>query len=613
MANRVYIAMLLLVAGCGTDEGAQCDRCRGDEVCVQDACVNWQDSPLSVDFALVYDEANPRRIVCTVAEGGFPRAFVDSLRFDFGDGFSGYGEDIGHVYARPGVYRVALEVRLQGYRIVGASKTAVIPEADGSDPAPRVSFTIDDLPAYLNGTEPYASDNGTPNDPDDDFTAAFNLLLPQTGFAVDLALLDTPGAAIDPSSIRLTADVALGDGGVPAQTDVSEQLVFDPVSDGVVRRARWVVDAAHAFPEGRATLTLTAADSGGGMHMHPIAFDVVELTPARDPFDRPMVWLFRFDQDHFTNTPGTDGRIIDSVAGADGEADFLQELRLIGAQGADAEANAIYLGWIVDAIVAEAYRYYQIGPDGVPHGGIELAIYRNGATGAPDPADFAVDGEFSMMRFGGAFNGFLGFSGFSWHNEVRVDDSTAGRGIATGSILDATVNTATLAAEFWGIMPGLGTPVGEHEHDAAALADTFDRYDLDNDPAIVSRYDELSRVARLIAVGIGAVTAHEMGHAMGLMPDEPPPVGFFGGRGDVSFINADFTNSHHADFPAVNLMQAGGNPLASLTEALETIEFPSDYDLVQVAVMAALENRLSPYSLAYFRRQLTYADVPVGP
>lgn len=560
----------------------------------------WTESPLSVDFELAYDDADARRVVCTVEAGGFPRAFVDSLRFDFGDGTSGYGEQIGHTYAAPGVYPVELEVRLDGYRVLRARKLAVIPEADGSDPGPRVGFTLNAIPTYLNGSVPYTSDNGTPEDPADDYEAPFNLLVPQHGFTVDVTVLDSGEASIDTASISLVADVDLP--GAPAGTNLADRLQLDG------GRASWVVGADHAFPEGPATVTFTAMDTAGTEHEHALTIDVIELTPARDPFDRPMTWLFRYDQDLFTTTAGTDGRIIASAVGADGEADFLQELALIGARGGDEALNAIYLDWITSEITTEVYRYYQIGPDGTPHGEIPLSIVVNGADGAPDPDDFAVDGEFSIMRFGGVFDGFLGFSGFSWHNEVRVNDSTPGRGVATGNILDAVVNTATLAAEFWGIMPGLGLPLGTHEHDAVALAADFDRHAVDNEPGVNARYDELARVARLIAVGIGAVAAHEMGHAMGLMPNDPPPAGFFGNRGDVSFINADFTNSHHADFPAVNLMQSGGNPLATLTEALETIEIPPGTDLVQVAIIAAQENRLSPYSLAYFRRQLTYAD-----
>ena len=107
-------------------------------------------------------------------------------------------------------------------------------------------------------------------------------------------------------------------------------------------------------------------------------------------------------------------------------------------------------------------------------------------------------------------------------------------------------------------------------------------------------------------MAIAAVAAHEMGHAMGLVPNDAPPLGFFGNRGDVEFIGADRTNSHHVDFPSLNLMQAGGNPLVILNDALKRVETPEDYTLVDLVRLLALENRLSPYSRAYFQRAQTY-------
>ena len=73
-------------------------------------------------------------------------------------------------------------------------------------------------------------------------------------------------------------------------------------------------------------------------------------------------------------------------------------------------------------------------------------------------------------------------------------------------------------------------------------------------------------------------------------------------------MNPERTNSHHVDFPFLNLMQAGGNPLVILQDALDVIETPEDYDLADMVRLLAVENRLSPYARAYFKRTLTYSS-----
>ncbi len=211
-----------------------------------------------------------------------------------------------------------------------------------------------------------------------------------------------------------------------------------------------------------------------------------------------------------------------------------------------------------------------------------------------------------MMRFGGAFVGFLGRSWFSIYNEDRIDDTDVGLGVGTASLINVLSTVPGVTEELDPIKPATGTPVGEHALDAVILADSFDRWALDNDPAANARWDALAAIAGYIALTIANVGAHEMGHAMGLMPDGPPPDGYFGGRADIDFIGSELTNSHHADFPPVNLMQAGGNPIAVIASAMERVEVPRSYGMVELLEVFGRENRLSPLSRAYLRARLTY-------
>ncbi len=600
------------------DGAASCGgaRCRGDELCVGEQCVPWGSAPLEVDFEVLPDPARTRRVLLRVRPGGFPRERAEEIRFALGDGASGFGEAIAHEYAAPGVYPVDLEVRLEGYRVLRRSHLAILSGPDGPPP-PRVELTVDELPAYLSGIQPYRSDNRTPRDPSDDYSAPFSLLLPRSGFSVDVTILEAQQGAIDRSSLSLTADVPLGEGAIPAGTELAPRLVFDTTAEGVPR-ARWLVSAAERFPKGPVTLRLVAPGAAGE-HREALSFETVDLGARRDPFARPVRWLFRFDLDLFTGVAGADGAVIAVRRGPNGVADFTEELERLGAQGLESGpgarevrgrgvvgANAVYRQWVITRIVTEVYRIYRMAPDGAPRDDFALSITHDGAPGAPDPAAFSPTGEVSMMRFGGTFPDALGYSDVSPHARERVDDTGPDRGVATAGILDALARTPIVSEELAPIRPGDGVPVGEHAQDGLVLGDAFDRHGPANTEAANRRFDDLARIARYLGLAIATVTAHEMGHAMGLVPNGAPPEGFFGDRADVDFMGDELTNSFHADYPPVNLMQAGGNLGAIVAAGARWIELPEEYGLVDLAMAIALETRLSPYELAYFRRRLTY-------
>lgn len=570
--------------------------CRGDEVCEGTACIPWTEAALFADFTL--EQGADRRVTVRVLPGGFPRTQVDSLRFTFGDGIAGFAETVRHQYGAPGVYPVELEVRLRGHRILRASKLAVIDPVAGHNP---LRLTINDLPDYLSGIELLPRNGGTPEDPTDDTVEPFHVLVPTHGFEVLVELHDTPEDPVDRASLSLTSSVAFGD--LPAGSELADQLVW-PASG--IARGRWLVPPASAIPEGLLSLRLRAT-APSGAHERVLAFEAIAMPPERDPGDRPMIWLFRTDRDFFTTTARETpaGLELASTRAANGTPDLQEELRIIGAQGPSPEVDALYLGLLQREIRADVYRYFGIAPDGTPQDGIALAIVWQGEPSAPDPAAFRADGDFSMMRFGGVLDGAVGRSSFGTYAEARIDDSTANLGIATAALLSIFSSTAGVSRALAPIRPGTGVPVGMDPNDATVLADDYDRWG-DTDVARAARHDVLARIARYIALAIASVTAHEMGHAMGLMPNGVPPLGFFGDVHDVAFIGATRTDSHHADFPGLNLMQAGGDYLGVVDEALATIELPPGADLVEMAEILALENRLSPYARAYLQRRQTY-------
>ena len=584
---------------CEGDDCSPSMTCRVDQFCEDGACVHWAQTALRADFAIRIEARRPDTVNLEVLPGGFPHELAEQIRFDLGDGTSGWGERVRHRYDAPGRYAIELEVRLPGGVVLRASKLAVIAGGTGNP----LHLTLVDVPAQLNGSTPYDSNNGTPDDPSDDYSAAFHLLVPTHGFTIDVMVTDT----IVRDSLRLTLNVASGS--QPADSDLSGDLVFEQGETLEVMRARWLVPEGRALPVATATVTLSARTIDGTAYERKLAFETIELTAETDPFDRPMTWLFRFDMDLFTVTPRDDGGrlVLDVADGANGMPDFDEELAAIGARGPDEALNALYRRWFVRGIIERTQRYFGIEADGTATDGIAFTIVADDEPGAPDPSTFDRTGAFSMMRFGGQLIDVFGRSRFGPYNELRVDDTTADLGVGTIRLTQLIVGAPGLREEIMPLWPNVGQPVGTHSADATVLAPSFDRYEPSNPDEVNARHDRLRTVVDLVSLAVASVTAHEMGHAMGLVPNGPPPMGFFGGRGDVSFIGAENTDSHHADYPRLNLMQAGGQFANVVTTALSELEVPPDATLVDLFRIFLLENRLSAYSRGYLQGRLTYS------
>lgn len=516
--------------------------------------MSWRDAPLSVDFEATPRADDPLTVDFRVLPGGFPRTFAEEVRFDFGDDLAGWGERISHRYAAEGVYAVELVARLEG--LVLLTRTHLV-HAGAARPTSAFAITVNRTPAYLNGSRPYATRGDRREHP-------FHLLLPSHGFTVDVLILDPSRAGeLDPH-FRI---------------------------DGP--RATWQVAEGEALPEGMTTLR--AGDTS-------LDVEIVKLGPERDPFDRPMEWLLDFEDDLYTTTSsiGPDGAIVlHTREGANGKPDFAEELAPLGA------SDPRYTDWIEREIVTEIRRHYLIAPDGTPHGGIAMGFHRTTDPGAPEKSDFREDGAFSIVRFGGSLGAFLGRSRFSLWNERRVDDTAPDLGVGTARIVQLAASILELEGALDPIRPDRGTPAGRHPADAEALDPSFDRFDPNVAPTVLARHDDLRRVAHSIALAVASVAAHEMGHALGLVPDGPPPGGFFGGANEVTFVGAH-TDPHHVDLPPLNLMQAGGNFLGAISDGLEGLDLPPDLGPVELLSLLAKENRLEPYSLAYLRRRQTY-------
>lgn len=581
--------------------------CRLDEICSDDACSHWREQVDYVDFSLDVDVDG---IACEVEEGGFPDQWAEFYEYRFGDLHYGVGSQTTHAYAQPGIYPIWLEVSFDENLTLRQGRLAVIePVPDDWMP---LQLTLNSIPNFLNGSIPFSSNADSPDDPTDDVEEAFHLFVPSYGFEVDVEIFsDELGSSLK-DNLHLMADVDIGEGSVLAGTDLASFLEFE---DADYPKAKWTVPPELSFPLGMVRLTLSSMMVDGTAVQQTLDFEIMELSPEFNPMEQSSDWLLLVDRDLFQTTgeESVGGGIgILTQAGEDGKADFLAELELFGAQGEDIEANAIYLGWIVGALVEELNRFYHLDSQGRNVNGRVLHFYLEGEEGAPSADDFDEGGSFSMIRLGGELVGsdgepqYLGYSHISWYNDKRVDNSNSHHGIATGTLLNVLLTTPVVLEEFDAILPQLGSPVGMHPLDSIVLSPTFDEYDPQNPQEQLLRHQDLRRIARLIARPIAGIVAHELGHAMGLMPNDVPPAGFFGNRPDVSFMGDSLTFRNHADFPGFNLMQGGGDFLGTLVNMWLLTEVPEDYEVIQIYLAFLHLNRMSSYSKAYFEEKLSY-------
>ena len=597
---------------CDDDLDWEASDCRGDELCREGSCIPWFEAELAVDFKAEAAGDDPRSFTFTIDEQGLPdEAMIISRRFDFGDGTVGHASPLIRRYEKPGVYAVRLEVLLEHCITLKAERLVAI------SPLPkdfnRLILTVNELPEYLNGSQSYESDSFTPGDSSDDYESPITLILPSWGFDIDLIFLDPDSNDI--TRFEISADAALG--GLPAGTDLADRFTRSG------HRARWTVEQSAAFPDGLITLEARFTDSDNRIHRRSLSFYTLAMNGDLDPMDSPEVWLLDFERDHFTikGCIDSNGYIhIDATAGADGQADFDQELTALGLlPEASAAGVGPYLRHHLRSRVRRSVaRHLGVCIDGEKtSGGIDLRLYLDGEPGRPDPADFVRDGAFSMLGFGGELNGFFGMGEWDHHNKWRSDLRQEGRGIGSATVLETLGGTPIVTEAFDPIKPGLGIAVGSHPDDPRIFSANFDRFDPANSAEAMQRYNDVDGAIELSAGLLGLIAAHEIGHSVGLLPYDAPPDGFFAGRDDVQFIGPLTDFSNHADFPGPNLMQRGGglDVVAGMFGDIGKVLFvPESDDTLSTISIVIDETRPCPYGRAYLQRKLLYlADTGLRP
>ena len=467
-------------------------------------------------------------------------------------------------------------------------------------------LTVNEIPAAMNGSAPYTPNAGG--------SVGFKVTVPTHGFTVDVTWRGSDAA---PSTLAITCDRDLG--GIKAGQDISGRFTKTP------GKATLLLPATLAAPAGAATFTAVLKDKSTP-RTSKLTVVVRKRTYKEDPFRLRDTWVLVFGGDQFAVASGKDAAgwwQVTSTKGKNGVADFEEDLRAAGLstaamlpaaaalkKGSATGTNAIMHAWMENEVLTSARKAFGLTASGATApGAVNIRLLPDSDATAPDYKTFAEQvlkgGEtsraFSCISIGGGdlTRPYLGLARGgdvgNLRNEANISPQ---RGVFTTAALAFLAKTAAkdstlkmllrqLLGDFVPELGEGGLRVGEHSLDATILAPGFDPKTAT--PAASSRYNKLAFIVQTIGRLAGALTAHEMGHSLGLVPDGAPPYGLFGGETKASFTNGARTTSHHIDTPGFNLMEAG--PGSAAGAKLDIMSYLS-------------EPRFNALNLAYLRGRL---------
>ena len=360
-----------------------------------------------------------------------------------------------------------------------------------------------------------ASINGIPS------SRRTGLVLPPSGFTVDVSVTDPGSQWVDMGSIEVEFDGGVGPN--------AESLLA--VSSITYNSLQVVVPFDTPLSAGTWTLTVWATDlSGNRGQSEVIAFSVDNPTPGAMPFERTQVVWIRCDLDRDAN----------------GRADFSDDMLRLGfaTEGDPIGTNAWVEKVLLDGVMAKANAMYKRGQRGEPidSGSVQLRFSKRLPIALPHTqiALGGLDPESNRTRvYGDESSGVLGRAYYDYKNgNISERNTSTGPGLGvfpaemwlyqTNIHLQVYPSFQTqFAAKFLPICPDMGgTPAGSHPLDATVLTPTFD-YDTAS-VAERARWGTIMAAADDWAAVIGIILAHEVGHSVGLVAPGGMPNGLFG-------------------------------------------------------------------------------------
>jgi hypothetical protein len=421
-------------------------------------------------------------------------------------------------------------------------------------------LTIDGIPAVMNGSLAFTN---TQNQ-----SQSFSLMAADRTFVIWVSFA-AGSSALDPAGLTVWASEPLGGGagggGVDPGSSFGSRFQVS-LADGL---ATLTVGDSLAFTSGSHTVTAQISDVLG--NSSPAVSYVFQAGPATSslrPFRSAERWHIDFSRDNWSisssiNHSGT--VTVTSTSGANGVADFVEDLRMLGLQSASpppaaasAGLNEVVLAAIEEAVIGHLYELYGKGFDGSAGADsvqIEFSLTAPGGT----HSRMAIGGDDPMPGY------TIGRAEFDYRNSIPNDDSATDLGVFTTNLIDFYINTSfTFRSRFNPLIPGRGTALGFNSDDVTVLSPSFNRSSSGNTVQQNRRYDDIELAIDGIARSVSVIAAHEIGHSLGLVANGAPTAGLFGGEYLASFAGP-YTNSYHLDSPGNDIMAASLSFTSSIT------------------------------------------------
>ncbi|MDA7936396.1 Ig-like domain-containing protein [bacterium] len=374
----------------------------------------------------------------------------------------------------------------------------------------RVGQVTDTVPPTIT-----ASVNGIPAARRD------GLVLPPSGFTIDISTTDTSSQWVDMGSVVIELQGSAG--------PTSESLLAAATIDYESIQVK--IPTETPLSDGSWTLTVSANDlSGNTGQSNVVSFEVDAPSTAAMPFERTQVVWVRMDLDRDEN----------------GQSDFAEDMLRLGFNSAgDPHGTNVYMSALLqNGILAKASHLYHrdqrsepIDADSVPlrfsnHEPI-LLPHMQIALGGLDP-----EGD-ANRSYGAESTGVLGRAYYDYRNNKIAERNTSnspGLGVFPAEMFLYQTHIheqvypsfqTRFASKFLPLCPSMGgTPAGSDPLDAIVLNASFD-YDNANSSER-ARFTTIMNAADDWSAAMGVILAHEVGHSIGLVAPGPMPNGLFG-------------------------------------------------------------------------------------
>lgn len=459
----------------------------------------------------------------------------------------------------------------------GGGDPITIGTSDGTAPT-ITNVTVAGIDDELNGTG----------------AAGGTLQVPTNGWTLDLAYSDNSAVATSQTVITANVAVTANSATQLSGTNLTPFLTELSASNTA---ASYELPTTFLLPATAITFTCIVVDASG-LSSSPATFSLTARTFTDDvrPFETSVnpsqVWYLDFDRDvesFTTSTPGGQAQV-DITTGANSTSDFEDLMLILGltsttpianVSGAD-DSNTVVIDRIKTEVLSNLVSYYS-------GANVTFTLTQPaGSFNGNSSVSYASLG-YSQISIAGASTttGVLGLAIFDpsnvAQNDNTIEDFGSGDerlGVFMHTIIDSGVgqtNTTLFRTTYDAFTPvNGGTPIGEVSQDGDRLNQTVgDTRETDIDTAI-------SLIARFIAT----VTAHEIGHSVGLVINGAMPTGLYGND------NTNFPGSVDSHIRNTSLFPTGSTNVMSPSLNFTLATSPS--------------SAFNTLNLAYLREQIFY-------